>query len=194
MKIADAGRCSCGGIGHVEAIASGTAIGLRAARAGLVGEGNAPTALAVAQAADAGDATAIRILAEAGDALGRAFAMTALCVDPEVICLGGGVSGAGEAFGSRYEGPSTRERCVPWRSRGPDLAPMLRLRARCCWQSTLATPAASAPSTLLVGDDLPRQGCEGADDPLTMRVPGSVVVCGATSGLSIRSSSTFTAV
>lgn len=98
MKIADAGRCSCGGIGHVEAIASGTAIGLRAAQAGLLVDGGPPTALAVAQAADAGDETAIRILGEAGEALGRALAMTALCVDPEVMCLGGGVSGAGEAF------------------------------------------------------------------------------------------------
>jgi len=99
MKVTDTGLCSCGGTGHVEGIASGTAIGLRAAREGLIVRGaGAPTARAVARAAEMGDPTARRILAEAGDALGRALAMTVLCVDPEVICLGGGVSGAGEAF------------------------------------------------------------------------------------------------
>ncbi len=99
MRVADDGQCSCGGIGHVEAIASGTAISLRAARDAPGGRGaEAPTARAVARAAEAGDPSARRNLADAGDALGRALAMAALCVDPEVICLGGGVSGAGEAF------------------------------------------------------------------------------------------------
>ncbi len=99
MTVTDAGLCPCGGIGHVEAVASGTAIGLRAAREGLVVEGSgAPTARDVSGAAERGDPLALRILADAGDALGRALAMTALCVDPEVISVGGGVSGAGEAF------------------------------------------------------------------------------------------------
>lgn len=99
MKIAETGPCSCGGVGHVEAVASGTAIGRRAVSEGLRTPGAvAPTARDVALAAEAGDRIALRILGDAGDALGRALAMTALCVDPEVICLGGGVSGAGEAL------------------------------------------------------------------------------------------------
>lgn len=127
MKVADSGLCSCGGIGHVEAIASGTAIGLRAANEGLVVDGaRVSTARAVALAADAGNPSARRILAEAGDALGRALAMTALCVDPEVICLGGGVSGAGDAFWGplrrAVDAGTLRPVAVERARRGPDAA------------------------------------------------------------------------
>jgi glucokinase len=127
MKVTDTGLCSCGGTGHVEAVASGTAIGLRASREGLIVRGaGAPTARAVARAAETGDPTARRILAEAGDALGRALAMTALCVDPEVICLGGGVSGAGEAFWGplrrAVDAGTLRPVAVERARRGPDAA------------------------------------------------------------------------
>ncbi len=127
MKVADSGLCSCGGVGHVEAIASGTAIGLRAAKEGLVVHGTgAPSALAVARAAETGDPIARRILAEAGDALGRALAMTALCVDPGVICLGGGVSGAGDAFWGplrrAVDAGTLRPVAVERARRGPDAA------------------------------------------------------------------------
>lgn len=127
MTVADSGLCSCGGIGHVEAVASGTAIAFRAAREGLIVDGaRAPSALAVARAAEEGDPVARRILAEAGDALGRALAMTALCVDPEVICLGGGVSGAGEAFWGplrrAVEVGTLRPVVVERARRGPDAA------------------------------------------------------------------------
>lgn len=101
--LADEGRCSCGRVGHLEALASGTAIARRATDELA---GGAPSRLAggpveasdVDAAARAGDELARRVLADAGALVGRALAIAALTVDPDVICLGGGVSQAGGAF------------------------------------------------------------------------------------------------
>ena len=94
--------CGCGGIGHVEAIASGTAIE-REARALLV-EGRAPglarlvadrttvdTAL-VGRAAAEGDAEADALLMRAWVAIGALCASLVNLLDPEVIVIGGGIA------------------------------------------------------------------------------------------------------
>ena len=94
--------CGCGGIGHVEAIASGTAIE-REARALLV-EGRAPglarlvadrttvdTALVGRAAAD-GDAEADALLMRAWVAIGALCASLVNLLDPEVIVIGGGIA------------------------------------------------------------------------------------------------------
>lgn len=107
FPVAEQGTCSCGRVGHLEALASGTAIARRV-REGLAderyrrsllhGHGAAVDARAVADAARDGDELACSVLADAGRLVGRALAIMALCVDPEVICLGGGVSQAGDSF------------------------------------------------------------------------------------------------
>lgn len=98
--------CSCGGTGHLEAIAAGPAIARHAARTrserrntdSLLSSLGQVDARAVAGAAEAGDRLAQEVLAEAATHIGRALTMCALCLDPAVICLGGGVSQSGAAF------------------------------------------------------------------------------------------------
>src|SRR5262249_55492798 len=57
---------------------------------------DAITPLAISQAANAGDATAIRVLDETGVWLGVALASLANLLNPERIVIGGGVAKAGE--------------------------------------------------------------------------------------------------
>ncbi len=98
----DGPTCGCGGIGHVEAIASGTAIE-REARS-LLDHGRAPalarlaangtqidTAL-VARAAEEGDSDAAALLMRAWVAIGALCASLVNLLDPEVIVIGGGIA------------------------------------------------------------------------------------------------------
>ena len=98
----DGPACGCGGIGHVEAIASGTAIE-REARALLdrgaaprlarrVAAGDALDAELVSRAADDGDADAAAILHRAWVAIGALCASLVNLLDPEVIVIGGGIA------------------------------------------------------------------------------------------------------
>jgi glucokinase len=98
----DGPRCGCGGIGHAEAIGSGTGIE-RAARelldrgaapvlAGLVEDGEALDAALVARAADAGDADARAVLERAWVAVGALCASLVNLLEPEVIVIGGGIA------------------------------------------------------------------------------------------------------
>ena len=94
--------CGCGGIGHVEAIASGTGIE-RAARE-LLDRGDAPVLARLARGGDAVDAELVSKAAEEGDSDAKALlerawvAVGALCgslvnlLDPEVIVIGGGIA------------------------------------------------------------------------------------------------------
>jgi glucokinase len=98
----DGPRCGCGGVGHVEAIASGTALA-REARAILAHGGDSPLARLAASGADV-DAELVARAAAAGDQacvalLERAFvAIGALCaslvnlLDPEVVVIGGSIA------------------------------------------------------------------------------------------------------
>jgi glucokinase len=97
----DGPPCGCGGIGHVEAIASGTALAREGAR--LVEEGRsphlarlaagaAPDAELVARAADAGDAACAALLERAWVAIGAMCGSLVNVFDPDVIVIGGSIA------------------------------------------------------------------------------------------------------
>jgi glucokinase len=94
--------CSCGKVGHLEALASGTAIARRTKELLAAGETSTlrgePDSESVARAANQGDALATRVLVEAGQMLGRGLAGLVHLFNPERIVLGGGVIRAGEVF------------------------------------------------------------------------------------------------
>jgi glucokinase len=98
-------RCSCGGRGCLEMLASGPAIARMAQAALAAGTPTslrqlaAPvTAAEVYAAAAAGDAVALAIAEQVGQSLGRAIYNLALSYDVERIIVGGGVTTAGAAF------------------------------------------------------------------------------------------------
>lgn len=88
--------CPCGARGHVEAIASGPAMTVRARAllpdAGLEGLPD------VAALARAGVPEARRVLTDGGTALGTAVAAVVSVLDPDVVVLGGGVLDSGPWF------------------------------------------------------------------------------------------------
>lgn len=98
----DGPRCGCGGIGHVEAIASGTALareakalvkrGASPVLAALAADGHPLDAALVARAADEGDAACQALLDRAWVAIGAMCASLANLLDPEVIVIGGSIA------------------------------------------------------------------------------------------------------
>ncbi|MBM4422866.1 MAG: ROK family protein [Chloroflexi bacterium] len=95
--------CGCGQRGHLEALASGPAIGLTArirlhggAESKITemvgGEIDSVTAKHVGMAALAGDEFAIGLLNEAGTYIGRAIADFLHMFNPSIVILGGGVA------------------------------------------------------------------------------------------------------
>ena len=97
----DGPTCGCGGIGHVEAIASGTA--LERDGAALIARGEAPIlaglardagldAALIARAADDGDAACVAMLDRAWIAIGALCASLVNVLNPEVIVIGGGIA------------------------------------------------------------------------------------------------------
>jgi len=87
--------CACGAHGCLEAIASGASIAKRYNRAT---GGSAPGAHEVLRLMVAGDHTAVMVWDEAVDALARALATYTSLLAPELIVIGGGLSGAGEVL------------------------------------------------------------------------------------------------
>lgn len=108
--------CGCGGVGHLEALASGTGIAA-SARAVLEAGEPAPvlarmaaeiapaplTAVHVSRAADMGDATAGVILERARRAVALAVVSLVNVFGPDVVILGGGIS---LAWGERLIAPA----------------------------------------------------------------------------------------
>jgi glucokinase len=96
--------CGCGQRGCIEAYASGTSIARRAAEALETGEassmrGPGPvTAETVSAHARRGDPLAARIWDETTAALGRAVSVMVNVVEPELVVIGGGVTGSGDAL------------------------------------------------------------------------------------------------
>ncbi|HZW04582.1 MAG TPA: ROK family protein [Anaerolineaceae bacterium] len=95
--------CGCGQRGHLEAVASGTAIAnfvreqLALGRAStLAGLAEPVTARTVAEAARAGDALAGEAYERAGTFLGRGIADFLHLYDPTIVVCGGGVTKAGD--------------------------------------------------------------------------------------------------
>ncbi|GAC1341304.1 MAG: ROK family protein [Candidatus Dormibacteria bacterium] len=126
----DGPPCGQGHRGCLEGLASGTAMAARA-RAALDGgersslsglSEEALNAVAIAQAANAGDRLAMRLYSESGRAIGRAVGGLINLLSPEVIAVGGGLSSAGEllfrplreAIGElAFREPERRCRVVP---------------------------------------------------------------------------------
>ncbi len=84
--------CACGGVGCLEAIASGPSLTAWARAQGLV---SATDAAAVARSARAGDPIALAAFRRAADALGLAIAGAVTTLDLELVVIGGGVADAG---------------------------------------------------------------------------------------------------
>ena len=84
--------CRCGNRGCLEAIASGTAVARQLREAGL-----AATSIAeVNELVKAGNVTAIDAVRQAGRDLGDVLTTCVSFINPEVIAIGGSMSGAGE--------------------------------------------------------------------------------------------------
>lgn len=92
-------RCSCGGIGHVESVASGPAIEAAYAEASGTGASAEHVGLReIVRRADAGDPGAAAVIAGAAEVLGTVLGGLACAFDPEAVVLGGGVAGIGARF------------------------------------------------------------------------------------------------
>lgn len=130
--------CTCGGTGHLEAFASGP--GLHAEHARLAATSVADLRAVVALADD-GDATAIDVLARGGAAVGSAIGGLVNVLDPHVVAVGGGVSGAGEVWWQALRSAAASE-----------VLPALRDTA--IERSTLGSDAALVGAATLVRDAL----------------------------------------
>lgn len=102
--------CACGGHGHLEALASGTAAD-RAAVELFGPEAGAETLVALAEA---GDAAAGAALDTIGSSLGAAIGSFLNMFDPEVVIVGGGFgTGAGELILDPARAAARREAIHP---------------------------------------------------------------------------------
>jgi glucokinase len=111
LVVPDGPMCGCGQRGHLEAIASGTAIG-RTAQARLKagdgenskiwdmvgGEIDKVTGAVIGEAAQAGDEFASKLIAEAGTFIGRTLASLLHLYNPSIVICGGGVSMLGDVL------------------------------------------------------------------------------------------------
>ncbi|MGD0983322.1 MAG: ROK family protein [Acidimicrobiales bacterium] len=86
----DGPACTCGGRGCLEAMCSGRALARDGTALGFV------DAAAVCEAARAMDERAVDLVERAGRALGRALSSWAAMTFPDVVCVTGGLSLAGE--------------------------------------------------------------------------------------------------
>lgn len=98
----DGPLCACGKRGHLEALASGTAIAKYVmdkrseGRTSLFPQGSLPDGKEIAEAARKGDALSIEAFERAGFYLGRALADFLAIFNPSLLILGGGVSFSGD--------------------------------------------------------------------------------------------------
>lgn len=102
MMQPDGPLCNCGQHGCLETLASATAMIRRAKEMQSLGkiswERDIRGAVDVFQLADAGDAGAAGVIAEAAGWLGKGLALAATVTNPETIVIGGGVSSAGAGY------------------------------------------------------------------------------------------------
>jgi len=105
--VADGPLCGCGNHGCLEAVASGSALtgeGVRLLRSGLAphllelvgGEASGVNPMRMAEAARLGDAAVAQVIERAANYLGIGVANLVTILHPEVVVLGGGVSGMGK--------------------------------------------------------------------------------------------------
>lgn len=93
--------CSCGHVGHVEAIASGPAIHAAYLRSG--GSAALADTRAVFDAARLGDELALTVIATAAAAAGQAVGGLINILDPAIVVISGGLADAGELWFSAME-------------------------------------------------------------------------------------------
>lgn len=86
--------CSCGGVDHVEAFASGPGIELTYAEF----TGRALGLREIGRLAAGGDVVAAQVIRVAAEDLGESLASSVVALDPGIVVIGGGVSGLGELF------------------------------------------------------------------------------------------------
>ncbi len=111
LAVPDGPLCGCGQRGHLEAVASGAAIGRNAQARLKAGDGENSkiwelaggelekvTGAVVGEAALAGDEFARRFIAEAGAFIGRAVADLMHLFNPSIVICGGGVSLLGDSL------------------------------------------------------------------------------------------------
>ena len=84
--------CSCGNLGCLEAVASGSAIAARLTAAGIPADASS----AVVTLARAGSVAAIQQIRQAGRDIGEVLATAVSLFNPSVIVIGGSLSQAGE--------------------------------------------------------------------------------------------------
>ena len=84
--------CRCGNRGCLETVASPTAIAEQLSR----GRGETVHGSDIAALLAAGDRGTLRAIEDAGEAVGRALAMTVMLLNPELIVVGGDLVSAGE--------------------------------------------------------------------------------------------------
>ena len=84
--------CSCGRVGHLEAIASGPAILAAYLRGGGAAASDTQTVFA---RADEGDALAAEVIDIGATAMGRAIGGLINSLDPDLVIIGGGLASAG---------------------------------------------------------------------------------------------------
>jgi glucokinase len=101
--VPDGPECGCGQRGHLEAVASGTAIAREVENRLAAGEpsslsslGGALSAAQVGQAAQAGDPLALEVIQQAAIYIGQGLADFCHIFNPEIFVLGGGVSQLGD--------------------------------------------------------------------------------------------------
>lgn len=85
-------RCRCGNFGCLEALASGPAMATELSRAGV----QAVSGSDILELAKQGNATALDVLRQAGRDIGEVVATCVNLLNPSVIVIGGGLSGAGD--------------------------------------------------------------------------------------------------
>jgi glucokinase len=126
----DGPRCqgNCPGLGHVETLASGTALGREGRLAAerdpdsalgrMAAAGREIDGRAVTEAAQDGDAAAVAIFELIGKRLGAALTSFANIFEPQVIVVGGGVIAAGDLLLEPARGV-LREQALPPMNRTP---------------------------------------------------------------------------
>lgn len=118
-------QCGCGNRGCLELYASGTAIaraaadavrradpGAAALAALVQGDASRVTAKHVATAAAQGDALALALAREAGEAMGAGLASIVHAANPQLVALGGGALGIGEPLLAPLR-ETFAARCIP---------------------------------------------------------------------------------
>lgn len=135
--------CACGAHGCLETVASGASIANRYNRAT---GGSAAGAHEVLKLMTAGDHIAAKVWGEALDALARGLATYTSLLSPELIVIGGGVSGAGEVLLEPLR--SRLRELLTWQQEPRIIAALLGENAACLGAGLLARQAIE-PASLL---------------------------------------------